>query len=96
MGVNGNVKPNDDEDSSSQLGPREIRKEFWIKKYQLTWAKKDILKYPQMWLTDLHIFAGIDIVYRKWLKNQGIQEHIYNFDRPGNAKRRFSLTAPCL
>ena len=35
-------------------------------------------------------------MYRKWLKDPRFQEHIYNFDIPGKAKRRYSITIPCL
>ena len=40
VGIKRNVNGDDDEDSSSQLDPEEITEDFWIKKYQLTWAKK--------------------------------------------------------
>ena len=35
VGVKGNVKPNNGDNSFCQLDPEEITKDFWIKKYQL-------------------------------------------------------------
>ena len=94
VGIKRNVNENDDEDSSSRLDPEEITKED--KNISIDLGEKKILKHPQTWSIDSHISTGIDIVYRKRLKNQGFQEHIYNCDRSGKAKRSFSLTTPYL